>query len=69
MTTKREERKERADQAKEARESHRRQRVFGKRLLMVFAALAVIAIVFAATRRGRADGRVWSAEHGHWHDR
>jgi hypothetical protein len=39
-------------------------------LLMVAGVLVVIAIGFMATRRDGTEvgGRVWSAEHGHWHD-
>ncbi|MGQ0650625.1 MAG: hypothetical protein ACT4P7_24050 [Gemmatimonadaceae bacterium] len=69
MTNKREERRQRAEESKEARERQRRQRALGTRFAMVAGVLIVLALLFAATRRGRPEGRVWSAEHGHWHDR
>jgi hypothetical protein len=39
--------------------------------MLVGGVLAVIVLGFLATRRDGAEsgGRVWSAEHGHWHDR
>jgi hypothetical protein len=38
---------------------------------MVGVVLAVIAAGVMATRRGgeESQGRVWSAEHGHWHEK
>jgi hypothetical protein len=44
------------------------------RRLLLFGGLAALAIVVAmaissAMNRPDTAGRVWSAEHGHWHDR
>jgi hypothetical protein len=69
MDNKREERRQRAEQAREAQERFKRQRAMRSRMMLVVGLLAVIVIGLVATRRGRADGRVWSAEHGHWHDK
>jgi hypothetical protein len=66
--TRREERRLRAEEAKAWRETERRQRVLRTRFAMVAGVVIVLALLFAATRRGTPAGRVWSAEHGHWHD-
>lgn len=70
MTNKREERKQRSEQAKLAKERQQRQRVLGRRVLVLIGVLAVAGLVFATVRRDKQpqNGRVWSAEHGHWHD-
>jgi hypothetical protein len=69
MTTKREERKQRAELEKQQKERQRRQRAMRSRLLVAAGALAVITIGVMLVRRERPSGRVWSAEHGHWHDK
>jgi len=39
-------------------------------MLVVVGVLAVIAIaILGVTRRQTLPGRVWSPEHGHWHDK
>jgi hypothetical protein len=40
--------------------------------MIAVGALVLIAAAFMATRRrdgGENNGRVWSAAHGHWHDK
>lgn len=72
MSTKREERRQRADEHREAQERERRRRQWKSRALFAVGALALIAMGFMATRRHDGDesnGRVWSAAHGHWHDK
>ena len=69
---KREERKQRAEAQREADERHRRRRQLKSRALFAVGALALVAAGFLATRRRDGDeknGRVWSAAHGHWHDK
>jgi hypothetical protein len=71
MPTKREERRERSEAQKLERARQMRQRVVRSRVMVVVGILAVIAVA-VVLRRQRAtpnDGRVWSAAHGHWHDR
>ena len=72
MTSKREERKQRAEEQRVAQEQARRKRQWRSRAIFAVGALAVIAAAFMATRRRDGDesnGRVWSAAHGHWHDK
>lgn len=71
MTDKREARKQRSALKRESQDRRQRQRVMRSRLLVVLGAAALLAIGFMVARRDTpADGgRVWSAEHGHWHDR
>ena len=72
MATKREERKQRAEEQRLAHEQARRKRQWRSRVIFAVGALAVIAAAFMATRRRDGDesnGRVWSAAHGHWHDK
>jgi hypothetical protein len=69
MTTKREERKQRSEATRLELERRKRAQGVRSRVLMVVGVLAVAgAVILGATRR-RDAGRVWSAEHGHWHDR
>lgn len=67
-TKKREERKERAEQARQHAERMKAQKRLRSRLMVIGGVLVVLAVGFLATRRGGGNGRVWSAEHGHWHD-
>ena len=77
MSKKREERKQRAEEHRAAQERFQRQRQLRKRAFAVVGVLALIAIGFlAVTRSGgevrdgeERNGRVWSAAHGHWHDK
>jgi hypothetical protein len=39
------------------------------RLLLVVGVLTVAGAVILGVTRRRDSGRVWSAEHGHWHDK
>lgn len=71
MTTKREARRQRAEEAKEAKARQTRRQVIRGRLIMVavVVALGVIGYLMASDRRSAPPGKVWSPEHGHWHDR
>ena len=70
MASKRDERKERADMARQQAERKQKRWKVRSRLLMILGAFAVLALaVLAARRPASGDGRVWSVEHGHWHDR
>ena len=71
MSTKREERKQRAELARQNQTRRQRQRVMKSRVLVALGAAAVLAVgVMLARRDPKAgSGRVWSPEHGHWHDK
>ena len=72
MATKREERKQRAEAQRDAQVRERRQRQWRSRALFAAGVLALIAMGVLATRRRDGDennGKVWSAEHQHWHDK
>ena len=72
MSAKREARRERSAAERANKERRRRQQVLRSRLLFALGATAVIALGFLLAQRDRPGGRpgqVWSAEHGHWHDR
>jgi hypothetical protein len=69
MTTKREERKQRSEAERLEREQMKRAR--GRRAKVFFIAGVVVigAVVWLGLSRRQQSGRVWSAEHGHWHDK
>ena len=70
MTAKREERKQRSEQERLERERQKRAEGMRKRFMLVAGVLAVIAVIaLAMTRRQAGSGRVWSPEHGHFHDK
>jgi hypothetical protein len=72
MASKREERKQRAEEHRVAQEQQKRKRQWRSRAVFAVGALVLIAAAFMATRRRDGDesnGRVWSAAHGHWHDK
>jgi hypothetical protein len=73
MSTKREERKQRAEAQRETEEHQRRQRRWRSRAIVAVGALVLIATAFLSTRGHKdgeeSNGRVWSAAHGHWHDK
>ena len=69
MTTKREDRKQRSEATRLELERRKRLQGLRSRVLLVVGVLTVAgAVILGATRR-RDSGRVWSAQHGHWHDR
>ena len=72
MSAKREARRERSATERANKERRRRQQVLRSRLLFALGATAVIALGFMLAQREKPGGRpgqVWSAAHGHWHDR
>lgn len=70
MATKREERKQRSEAERQEREHAKRAARVRARLFFLAGIVAVAAIVvLAVARRKDSAGRVWSAEHGHWHDK
>ena len=72
MSAKREARRQRSALERENKERRRRQQVLRSRLVFALGAAAVLALGFFLAQRERPGGRpgqVWSAEHGHWHDR
>jgi hypothetical protein len=71
MSSKREERKQRAEEQRAKQEQLALQRKWRSRALIVLAALGLIAMGVMSVRRDgeENEGRVWSKEHGHWHDK
>lgn len=72
MSTKRDARRERSALERANKERRRRQQVLRSRLLFALGATAVVALGFFLAQREKPGGRpgqVWSAAHGHWHDR
>jgi hypothetical protein len=70
MSSKREDRKQRSEAERLERERLKRSQVMRRRLLLVAGMVAVLAVIaLAVTRRQGNSGRVWSAEHGHWHEK
>ncbi len=71
MSAKREARRQRAALDRQNKDRRRRQQVMRSRLLVALGAAAVLAIGLMIARRDTpgGGGRVWSAAHGHWHDR
>lgn len=72
--SKREERKQRSEEHKAEVERFKQKKRLRSRVTMIVAALglAVVGYLLAARhpRDGEErDGRIWSAAHGHWHDR
>jgi hypothetical protein len=68
----REERKQRSEEHREQQERLKRQKQFRSRAMFVVGVLVLIAAGYLATRRDAGDqqnGKVWSAAHGHWHDK
>jgi hypothetical protein len=68
MSSKREERKQRSEQQRDLAERRRSTQVRNRRVLIAVTVMAVAALLYAARSRERPAGKVWSAEHGHWHD-
>ena len=68
MSTKREERKQRAEAERAYREHVKRAQVMRKRFFFIAGVVVVAAVVWLGISRRQQDGRVWSAEHGHWHN-
>ena len=69
-SSKREERKPRSEAERLERERHKRATGRRSRVFLAIGVLVVVAIaVLGVTRRRSESGRVWSAEHGHWHDK
>lgn len=68
--SRREERKQRAELERQDKERQKRAQTLRNRAFVVVGLLAVIAVVIlGVTRRQSNSGRVWSQEHGHWHDK
>ena len=72
--SKREERKQRSEEHKAELERLKQKKRFQARATIVVAVLglAVAGFVFAARRPKDGEernGRIWSAAHGHWHDK
>ena len=65
----REERKQRSEQDRQLREQHKRALRTRGRLFFVIGVLAAAGMVVLGVTRKRDANRVWSAEHGHWHDK
>jgi uncharacterized membrane protein len=69
---KREERKQRSEEHREQQERLKRQKQLRSRVMFVFGVLVLVVAGYFATRRKdgmEKDGKVWSAAHGHWHDK
>ncbi len=71
MSTKREARKQRAEAQRLLQAQKGRQKKWRSRALVAVGAIAIIATALFAIRRdgGENQGRVWSAAHGHWHEK
>jgi uncharacterized protein HemX len=71
--SKREERKQRSEEQKAEQERLKKRQNVRARAAIVVVVLGIAAAGWFVTRRDngavRADGKVWSAAHGHWHDK
>ncbi|HSA55105.1 MAG TPA: hypothetical protein VLE53_05340 [Gemmatimonadaceae bacterium] len=72
--SKREARKQRSEAERLQREHAKRQKAMKSRLYLIVGAIVVLLIGVLYARRDEGSsvggaGRVWSPEHGHWHDR
>ena len=72
--SKREERKQRSEEHKAELERLKQKKRFKSRVTVIVAVLglAVVGYVLAARRPKDGEernGMIWSAAHGHWHDR
>jgi hypothetical protein len=72
--SKREERKQRSEEHRAELERLKQKRRLQSRVTFVIVVLAAVAVVsyFIVIRPKdgeERDGRIWSAAHGHWHDR
>ena len=56
-------------QERQHRERQKRSQGIATALLLVVGVLTVAGAVILGVTRRRDSGRVWSAEHGHWHDK
>ena len=78
MSKKREDRKQQRDERKQRSEAEHakkeevaRQRKWRSRAVIVLVVLTLAVMGLMSVHRGsdEKDGRVWSPEHGHWHDK
>jgi hypothetical protein len=69
MSSKREERKQRSEADRVYREQMKRAQVMRRRFFVIAGVLIVAAVAWLGISRRQQSGRVWSAEHGHWHDK
>ena len=72
--TKREERKQRSEEHKAEQERANKQRRTRSRAMFVVVLIVIGAAGYLVSTRHpkdgeERDGRIWSAAHGHWHDR
>jgi hypothetical protein len=72
--SKREERKQRSEEHKAELERLKQKRRFQARVTLVVTVLALAVAGYVLAARHPKDGeerngRIWSAAHGHWHDR
>ena len=66
----REERKQRAELERLERERAKKAQGTRNRMFLVIGVLTVLGVaILGVTRKRDQSGRVWSAEHGHWHDK
>ena len=70
---KREERKQRSEEHREQQERLKRQQQLRTRVMFGVGVLVLAAAGYLATRSKQdgeeRNGKVWSAAHGHWHDK
>ena len=72
--SKREERKQRSEEHRAELERLNRKRRLQSRVTLVVAVLGLAMAVYVLAARHpkdgeERDGRIWSAAHGHWHDK
>lgn len=72
--SKREERKQRSEEHKAELERVKQKRRFQSRVTLVVAVLGLAVVGYVLVARHpkdgeERDGRIWSAAHGHWHDK
>ena len=68
MSTKREERKQRSEADRVYREQMKRAQVMRNRFFVIAGVVIVAVVAWLGISRRQQAGRVWSAEHGHFHN-